>query len=116
MNTTHTPTIEESLRQIEAALTGLGSESAVGDIRAHLENIRKRIADPVHLVIDNFGGVLQDIAAFETDAQAEEHFKAMTDLSYEEVRKWEDADRSYSIGLSDKFDMQIWQVEVRRRA
>jgi len=123
-DTTHTPTIDESLREIEAELNCLGEsflvdgllicESAALNIRQQVENIRKRLAEPVHLVIDNFGGVLQDIEAFETSEQAEEHFKNDTGFSYEEVCKWEADDRSYSLGLSDEFDAQIWEVRVER--
>ena len=119
-----TYTIEESLREIEAELDNLGEsalvdeflicETSARNVRQHVENIRKKLADPVHLVIDNFGGVLQDIDAFETEEQAEAHFKATMGLSYEDVRKWEDAERSYSLGLSDKFDTQIWEIAVRR--
>ena len=126
MNTTDTPTISQSLREIEAELNYLGESSLVDEflicetslrnVRQHLENIRKRLADPVHLVIDNYGGVLQDVDAFESAAQAEEHFKTATGLDYSDVRKWEDADRCYTIGLSDKFDTQIWEVKIRRDA
>jgi hypothetical protein len=124
MNDTQTPTIDESLREIEAELNCLGEsflvdellicESAALNIRQHLENIRKRLADPIHLVIDNFGGVLQDIEAFDTAEQAEEHFKNDTGVGYEEVCEWEADDRSYSLGLSDEFDTQIWEVTIRR--
>jgi hypothetical protein len=124
MNTTHTPTISQSLREIEAELNYLGESSLVDEflicetslrnVRQHLENIRKRLSDPVHLMIDNFGGILQDVDAFESSTQAEEHFKTATGLDYGDVRKWEDADRSYSLGLSDKFDTQIWEVTIRR--
>ena len=125
-DTTHKPTINKSLREIEAELSNLGEsslvdeflicETALRNVRQHLENIRKRLSDPIHLVIDNFGGVLQDIDVFETTEQAEAHFKTMTGLSYDEVRKWEDAGRSYSLELSDKFDTQVWEVEIRREA
>jgi hypothetical protein len=125
-DTTHTPTIDRSLREIEAELNLLGEsflvdellicESAVGNIRQQIDNIRKRLDDPIHLVIDNFGGVLQDIDAFDTAEQAEEHFKNDTGFSYEAVCKWEADDRSYSLGLSDEFDMQIWAVTIRRDA
>ena len=119
-----THTIEESLKEIEAELDNLGESALVDEflicktsarnVRQHVENIRKRLADPIHLVIDNYGGVLQDIDAFETADQAEAHFKATMDVSYDKVCKWEKAERSYSIGLSDEFDAQIWEVEVRR--
>jgi len=124
--TTHTPTIEESLREIEATLDNLGESSLLDElvicetdlrnIAQHLENIRKRLDDPIHLVIDNYGGVLQDIDAFETSEQAEKYFETIAGVSYEAVCKWDEAERSYSLGLSDEFDTQIWEVRIRRDA
>ncbi len=122
--TTHT--IEQSLAKIQATLDSLGESSLVDDfvicetdvrnIAQHLENIRKRLDDPIHLVIDNYGGVLQDIDAFETTEQAENHFETIAGVSYEAVCKWEEAECSYSLGLPDEFDTQIWDVRIRRDA
>ncbi len=122
--TTHT--IEQSLDEIEATLNNLGEsalvdefllcETDVRNIAQHLENIRKRLADPIHLVVDNYGGVLQDIDAFVTTEQAEKHFETIAGVSYEAVCKWDEAERSYSLGLSDEFDTQIWEVRIRRDA
>ena len=122
--TTHA--IEESLREIEATLDNLAESSLLDElvicetdlrnIAQHLENIRKRLADPIHLVIDNYGGVLQDIDAFETTVQAENYFETIAGVSYEAVCTWEAAERSYSLGLPDEFDTQIWEVKIRRDA
>ena len=119
-------TINQSLREIEAELYDVSEsvlvdeflicETSLRNVRQHLENIRRRLADPVHVVVDNYGGVLQDVDAFESVAMAEEHFLSVTGLTYDQVRQWENSDRSYSLGLSDRFDMQIMEVTVRRDA
>jgi len=119
-------TINQSLREIEAELADVSEsvlvdeflicETSLRNVRQHLENIRRRLADPVHVVVDNYGGVLQDVDAFESVAMAEEHFLSVTGLTYDQVRQWENSDRSYSLGLSDRFDMQILEVIVRRDA
>ena len=119
-------TINQSLREIEAELYDVSEsvlvdeflicETSLRNVRQHLENIRRRLADPVHVVVDNYGGVLQDVDAFESSAMAEEHFLSVTGLTYDQVRQWENSDRSYSLGLSDRFDMQIMEVTVRRDA
>jgi len=119
-------TINQSLREIEAELDDVSEsvlvdeflicETSLRNVRQHLESIRRRLTDPVHLVIDNYGGVLQDVDAFESAAMAEEHFLSVTGLTYDQVRQWENSDRSYSLGLSDRFDMQILEVTVRRDA
>jgi len=119
-------TINQSLREIEAELADVSEsvlvdeflicETSLRNVRQHLENIRRRLTDPVHVVVDNYGGVLQDVDAFESEAMAEEHFLSVTGLTYDQVRQWENSDRSYSLGLSDRFDMQIMEVTVRRDA
>ena len=119
-------TINQSLREIEAELYDVSEsvlvdeflicETSLRNVRQHLENIRRRLANPVHVVVDNYGGVLQDVDAFESVAMAEEHFLSVTGLTYDQVRQWENSDRSYSLGLSDRFDMQILEVTVRRDA
>ena len=119
-------TITQSLREIEAELADVGEsvlvdeflicETSLRNVRQHLENIRQRFAEPLHVVVDNYGGVLQDVDAFGSAAMAEEHFLSVTGLTYDQVRQWENSDRSYSLGLSDRFDMQIMEVKVRRDA
>ena len=119
-------TLNQSLREIEAELDDVGEsvlveeflicETSLRNVRQHLENIRRRLDDPVHVVVDNYGGVLQDVDAFGSAAMAEEHFLSVTGLTYDQVRQWENSDRSYSLGLSDRFDMQIMEVKVRRDA
>ncbi len=122
---TQTPTIENSLAQIQAEMDILGESSLVDElliteisvlnIRQHLDNIRKRLAEPVHLVIDNDGGVLHDIDIFRNPEQAEEHFRTATGFTYAEVSDWEKADRSYDLGIdrSAEFDVQIWEVKIK---
>jgi len=124
-NTTHTQTVEKSLAEIGAELNLLGEsslvdellicESAVRNIKQLLDNIRKRLADPVHLVIQNDGGVLHEVSIFRTSEQAEKHFRTVTGFTYEAVCKWEEADRSYDIGMyrCEEFDTQIWEVEIK---
>ena len=112
-------TIEKSLAEIESELKSLDdflvSESAVLKIKKHVGNIRSRLADPIHLVIENTGGVLQAVDAFTTTEQAERHFRDMTGFTYDAVCEWEKADRSWNLGIprAQEFDVQIWEVTVK---
>jgi hypothetical protein len=61
---------------------------------------------------------MQDIAIFRTAGEAESYFQKVTGHSYGEICKWEEAGRSYSLGISrcEEFDTQIWEVEIQEGA
>ena len=69
----------------------------------------------VHVVFVNNGGVVQDIAIFRTVREAESYFQEVTGHSYDEICRWEEADRSYDLGIyrCEEFDTQIWEVEIQ---
>ena len=79
------------------------------------ESDNRTKSNHVHVVFVNNSGLMQDIAIFRTAGEAESYFQKITGHSYDEICRWEEADRSYDLGIyrCEEFDTQIWEVEIQ---